>query len=210
MTEKVHGRAYQALAGGAQVVSQLRSTQIVLSRNSTTRLQKNFARQPGVSTDLIIRGGEPKPVPMLAARLHVKAHGKRRFVVVLKYAGEDDYRFLVASDLSWCHIDIARLYSLRWLVEVCIQDWKKCGGWNRLSKQPGLPAGCLTERLKVKLLTEAIEDVVTADDPEQALKAFGSSLRATLPTRPFSKHMAGRDPGCLEPAPPLKYHAKVA
>ncbi len=180
---------------------------------------------------------------MLAARLYVKAHGKCRFVVALKYAGEDDFRFLVASDLSWRHIDIARLYSLRWLVEVCIQDWKKCGGWNRLSKQqgvegserglivsllwdhlllqhpeqialltnkqPGLPAGWLTERLKVELLTEAIEYVVTADDPEEALKVLGSSLRETLPTRSPSKHMAGRDIGCQEPGPSLKHHAQA-
>ena len=185
----------------------------------------------------------PKPVTMLAARLHVKAHGKRRFVVALKYAGEEEYRFLVASDLSWRHIDIARLYSLRWLVEVCIQDWKTCGGWNRLSKQqgvegserglivsllcdhlllqhpeqialltnkqPGLPAGCLTERLKVESLTEAMNEVVTAEDPEMALKVFGSSLRATLPTRSSSKHMAGRDLGCQEPAQSLKYRAAV-
>lgn len=72
------------------------------------------------------------------ARLYVKAHGKRRFVVALKYAGEEDYRYLVASDLSWRHTDIARIYSLRWLVEVFIQDWKTCGGWNRLSKQQGV------------------------------------------------------------------------
>ena len=75
---------------------------------------------------------------MLAARLHVKAHGKRRFVVALKYEGEDNYRYLVASDLSWRYGDIARLYTLRWLVEVFIQDWKTYGGWNRLTKQQGV------------------------------------------------------------------------
>lgn len=114
------------LTAGAQVISQLRSTQIVSSRNSTTNLQTYFSRQSGVATHLIIRGGKEKAVTMLAARLHVKAHGKRRFVVALKYKGEADYRYLVASDLSWRHTDIARLYSLRWLVEVFIQDWKKC------------------------------------------------------------------------------------
>ena len=75
---------------------------------------------------------------MLAARLQVKAHGKRRFVVALKYEGETNYRFLVASDLSWRHQDIARLYTLRWLVEVFIQDLKCHAGWNRLSKHQGM------------------------------------------------------------------------
>ncbi len=150
-----------ALTGGAQIVSQLRSTQIVSSRNSTARLQSYFSRQSGVDTDLIIRGGEPKPVIMLAARLYVKAHGKCRFVVALKYAGEDDYRFLVASNLSWRHIDMARLYSLRWLVEVCIQDWKKCGGWNRLSKQQGVEG---SERC---LIVSLLWDHLLLQHPEQ-------------------------------------------
>ena len=40
--------------------------------------------------------------------------------------------------MSWHHADIARFYSLRWLVEVFIQDWKAHGGWNKLSKQRGV------------------------------------------------------------------------
>lgn len=75
---------------------------------------------------------------MLAARLYVKAHDKRRFVIALKYEGEEEYHYLVATDMSWHHADIARSYSLRWLVEVFIQDWKTHGGWNRLSKQRGI------------------------------------------------------------------------
>ncbi len=50
---------------------------------------------------------------------------------------ETDYRFLVASDLSWRHQDIAALYTLRWLVEVFIADWKQHAGWNRLTKHQG-------------------------------------------------------------------------
>ena len=74
---------------------------------------------------------------MLAARLHVKAHGQRRFTIALKYDGETAYRFLVASDLSWHHQDITRLYTLRWLVEAFIMDWKQRAGWHRLAKQQG-------------------------------------------------------------------------
>jgi hypothetical protein len=92
----------------------------------------------GVVSELTIRGGKKKRVTMLAARLKVKAHGKRRFVIALKYEGETEYRYLVASDLSWRHQDIARLYTLRWLVEVFIQDWKCHAGWDRLTKHQGV------------------------------------------------------------------------
>jgi hypothetical protein len=126
-----------AATGNAQVVSQLRSNQRVYSRGRKVALSTYFARQPGVQTQLIVRGGEKKRVTLLAARLQVKAHGKRRFVIALKYEGETDYRFLVASDLSWRHQDVAALYTLRWLVEVFIADWKQHAGWNRLTKHQG-------------------------------------------------------------------------
>ena len=127
-----------AATGNGQVVSQLRRNQLVFSRGRKIALSDYFARQAGVETQLTIRGGAKKRVTLLAARLQVKAHGKRRFVVALKYEGETDYRFLVASDLSWRHHDIATLYTLRWLVEVFIQDWKAHAGWDRLTKHQGV------------------------------------------------------------------------
>jgi hypothetical protein len=81
-----------AATANAQVVSQLRSNQLVFSRGRKVALSTYFSRQAGVETQLVIRGGENKPVTMLAARLKVKAHGKRRFVVALKYEGETHYR----------------------------------------------------------------------------------------------------------------------
>ena len=127
-----------AITDGAQVVSQLRGNQQIASKNSKASLKNYFARQAGVERSLVIRGGKTQQVTMLAARLHVKAHGKRRYVVALKYEGENEYRYLVASTLSWRHVDIARLYTLRWLVEVFIQDWKAHGGWDQLSKHQGI------------------------------------------------------------------------
>ncbi len=127
-----------ALAGDPQVVSQLRANQLVYSRGRKVDLATYFGRQAGVETALPIRGRQSKRVTMLAARLQVKAHGKRRFVIALKYEGEADYRYLVASNLSWRHQDIAELYTLRWLVEVFIQDWKGHAGWNQLTKHQGV------------------------------------------------------------------------
>lgn len=217
------------LITGAQVVSQLRSNQTVASRNSQARVDVMFARQRGIESILMVRGSKERRVTMLSARLFVKAHNKRRFVIALKYDDEDEYRYLVASNMSWRHTDIARLYTLRWLVEVVIQDWKAHGGWNRLAKhqgkegsergvilsllcdhllllhpeqfvrlsnkKPGLPVGCLIERLKMEALVETIRDVITSPDPEKSLEDLIKSIQKSLPTRDSTKHMAGLDLG---------------
>lgn len=120
-----------------QVISQLRRNQLVRSGKKNVALTAYFGRQSGVETTMNIRGGEEKKIIMLAARIVVKSHGKKRFVVALKYEGETEYRFIVATDLSWRQKDIAQSYTLRWLVEVFIADWKGHGGWNTLSKQQG-------------------------------------------------------------------------
>jgi hypothetical protein len=70
-----------------------------------------------------------------SARLYVCAHEQKRFVVALKYPGEEEYRYLVASDLSWRAVDIASAYTLRWLVEVFFEDWKLHEGWGQLAPQ---------------------------------------------------------------------------
>ena len=70
-----------------------------------------------------------------SARLKVDAHGgKMLFVIALKYEGEEEYRYLAATDLSWRAIDIIQAYSLRWLVEVFFEDWKLYKGWGKEAK----------------------------------------------------------------------------
>ena len=120
-----------------QVISQLKSNQIIMSKSKSVRLSTYFDRQKPVKTHIIIRGGDKKTVYLNAARLRVKAHGKKRFVIALKYEGETEYRYIVATNLAWRHIDVVQGYSLRWLVEVFIEDWKQHGGWNRLTKHQG-------------------------------------------------------------------------
>jgi len=126
------------VTGCSQVISQLRKNQLVRYCGKNISLSTYFSRTAGVATDLVVRGGETKKVTLLSARLHIKSHGKKRFVVALKYEGETGYRFIVASDLSWRHKDVVQTYTLRWLVEVFIADWKAHGGWNKLSKQQGV------------------------------------------------------------------------
>lgn len=120
-----------------QVISQLKSNQIIMSKNKPVKVSTYFNRLQPVKTQITIRGGEKKTVYLNAARLRVKAHGKKRFVIALKYEGETEYRYIVATNLAWRYKDIVQGYSLRWLVEVFIEDWKQHGGWNRLTKHQG-------------------------------------------------------------------------
>lgn len=126
-----------ATFGGVQVISQLRSNQKVRFRNRSLTLEQYFARYPGVRQCYRRRGGQNITVWVSSARLYVEAHGQKRFVIALKYEGESEYRYLVAADLSWRTEDIVQTFTLRWLVEVFIQDWKGYEGWGALTKQPG-------------------------------------------------------------------------
>jgi len=125
------------LCGQVQVISQLRDNQKILFRNREWSLKDYFKAYPGVPVRLRVRGGKDVDAVVGSARLHVCAHGKKRFVIALKYSGETEYRFLVATDLSWRTQDILQTYTLRWLVEVFFEDWKLYEGWGQMAKQPG-------------------------------------------------------------------------
>jgi hypothetical protein len=125
------------LFGGVQVVSQLRHNQNLRFRGKKYSVEQYFAKFPGVTQTIRIRGGEPVTVTVGSARLPVRAHGQKRFVIALKYEGEENYRYLVATDLTWRTLDIVQAYTFRWLIEVFLADWKAHEGWDALTKQPG-------------------------------------------------------------------------
>jgi hypothetical protein len=224
----------------SQVVTQLKKNQSVCCKNGRwVSLKTYFFRNESVNVELIVRGRVSKKITMLGHRLEVKAHGKKRFVIALKYEGESEYRYLVANDLSWRAMDIARAYTLRWIVEVFIEDWKSHCGWNTLSKQqgiegasrgvilsllcdhmlllhpeqsarlknqqPGLPVGCMIERIKAEALIVTVEKIVVSDNPITAFESFSKAVVEALPDRPSSKHMAGCDLGRQEPTESLMY-----
>jgi len=126
-----------AIFGGAQVISQLRSNQKVRLHKREQHVADYFATHRGTPQTIRIRGGEEGLVIVGSARLYVCAHHTKRFIVALKYEDEDSYRYLLAADLTWRTLDIVQAQTLRWLVEVFIQDWKSYEGWNQLTKQPG-------------------------------------------------------------------------
>lgn len=125
------------LFGGTQVVSQLRQNQNIHFRNQIQSLTRYFDSHPGVEQEIRIRGQEPVTAIVGSLRVKVCAHGKKRFVIALKYPGEYEFRYLVATNLSWRTIDIIQAYTVRWIVEVFFEDWKSYEGWAQLAKQTG-------------------------------------------------------------------------
>jgi DDE superfamily endonuclease len=126
-----------ALFRGVQVISQIRSNQNIRAGKRVQHVADYFATHPGTPYSIRIRGGEVVGAMVGSARLYVCAHKTKRFIVAIKYAEEETYRYLIASDLSWRTLDIVQGHTLRWLVEVFIQDWKSHEGWSQLTKQPG-------------------------------------------------------------------------
>ncbi len=122
--------------GITQVISQLRENQVIEYRGKKINLKAYFnTLNTGVEVTLRVRGGEEVKATVSSARLKVLAHGKKRWVVALKYDGESDYRYLVTTDMTWRTLDIIQAYTLRWLVEVFFEDWKLYEGWAREAKQ---------------------------------------------------------------------------
>ena len=126
-----------ALFGGVQVISQARSNQHVRLHQRPQPLADYFATPPGIPQTIRIRGGDERVALVRSARLYVCSHKTKRFIVAIKYEEEETYRYLMASDLTWRTLDIVQGHSLRWLVEVFVQDWKGHEGWAQLTKQPG-------------------------------------------------------------------------
>ena len=101
------------------MISQLRSNQIIRDKGHEKSVKSYFTSYPGVRKTISIRGGEIQAVILGGARLWVKSHQKKRFVIALRYEGEQEDRYIVATDTTWRMTDIAQAYTIRWLVEIC-------------------------------------------------------------------------------------------
>jgi hypothetical protein len=119
-----------------QFISQVKKSQKVKFHRRYISVEEYFKIYTAVERKIPVRGKE-QTVLIHGARLYLKAHGCKRFIVAMKYEDETEYRYLIATDLTWRLTDIAAAYTLRWLVEVFIQDWKSYEGWCQLAKQPG-------------------------------------------------------------------------
>ena len=125
-----------ATAACPQVISQLRENQLVMFKNQWLPVKDYFAQRDGVTQAVSVRGGATKSMTVGSARLLVKAHGTKRMIIAVKNQDEAEYRYLVATDVTWRTLDILQCYTLRWLVEVFFEDWKLYEGWTGMAKQP--------------------------------------------------------------------------
>ena len=107
-----------AMFGGVQVLSQIRSNQNIRVGKRAQHIADYFATHPGTPQRIRIRGGQEVVATVGSARLYVCSHKTKRFIVAIKYAEEESYRSLIASDLSWRTLDIVQGHTLRWLVEI--------------------------------------------------------------------------------------------
>ncbi len=130
--------ASQIFFAKVQVLSQIRSNQKVVVGQNAQDLDTYFATRPLQEVLLYPRGAtQPVRVYYKSGCVKVQAHNKKRLVIAMKYEGEENFRYIIARDMSWRVIDLLHAYTLRWFVEVFIQDWKGVGGWANLTKHTG-------------------------------------------------------------------------
>ncbi len=120
-----------------QVISQIKKTQLINVNGRNITANVFFENYAGKTENQELKY-KNKQITYRSAKFKVKAHNKKYYIIALKYGNESDYRYLIASDMSWRDIDIIKAYVLRWLVWVFIQAWKSYEGWNQLAKQRGI------------------------------------------------------------------------
>ena len=120
----------------AQILSQLRNNQKIQIANQEYSLEEYFAQKALIPKEVLLRN-KPVQIHYSAMIAKVKAHDTKRLIIAYKFDGAEKVRYLFATDMTWQVKQLIALYSLRWLVEVFIQDWKQYEGFGQLAKQTG-------------------------------------------------------------------------
>ena len=125
--------------GGVQVISQIRCNQIIRNkRGLLVEVGEHFAHQDRIHRRISIRGEKEEIIVLCAQKLWVAAHKEKRMVIAIRYENQKDFRYIIASDMTWQYMDVIQAYTLRWLIEVFFQDWKTYEAWSNLAKQQGV------------------------------------------------------------------------
>ena len=151
----------KALYPTSQIISQLKSNQVIDYQGKEYALAAYFSQRVGIETKVVIRGGKSVPIYYSSVIAKVKAHDEKRLIIAYKYQGETEYRYVFATDMSWMPHHVIATYSLRWLVEVFISDWKAYEGWAVLTKHIGF------EGSKRSLILSLLFDHCLILHPEQ-------------------------------------------
>ena len=157
-----------------QVISQLKSNQIIKYQNKEVSLTTYFSQRVGIESKTVIRGGKSVRIYYSSVIAYVKAHGAKRLIIAYKYQGESEYRYVFATNMSWTPHHVIATYSLRWLVEVFIADWKQYEGWAVLTKHIGVEG---SER---SLILSLLFDHCLILHPEQQARIKNNLPAATV------------------------------
>lgn len=124
---------------GVQVISQIRSNQLIRNkRGLLVEVGQHFSGEDRACRRIPIRDKKEEIIFFCAQKLWVAAHKEKRMVIAIRYENQKDFRYIIASDMTWQHIDVIQAYTLRWLIEVFFQDWKTYEAWSNLAKQQGV------------------------------------------------------------------------
>jgi Archaeal putative transposase ISC1217 len=158
----------------AQIISQLKANQLIKYQNKEYSLTNYFDQRAAISSTTVIRGGKTVPIYYSSVVATVNAHGVKRLIIAYKYQGEAAFRYVFATDMSWTPHSIIATYSIRWLVEVFISDWKKFEGWAVLTKHIGF------EGSNMSLILSLLFDHCLMLHPEQQARIKNKLPPATV------------------------------
>ena len=168
--------------GIKQVISQIRKNQTILFNNKVISINKQFENFTEKKEEVMLRG-KKKVIYYILAPLKVVSHKRKYRIIALKYEGESEYRYIIATEASWLDIDIIKAYSFRWLVEVFIQDWKTYEGWDQLAKQQGgigSERGVILSLLSDHLLLLHTEQQSLVESKSQAATVGSLRIRVVM------------------------------
>ena len=158
----------------AQIISQLKSNQIITHQNKNYNLKTYFDTRAVISSKVVIRGGKSVKIYYSSVIAKVNVHEKKRLIVAYKYEGEAEFRYVFATDMSWTPHHVIQTYSLRWLIEVFISDWKNYEGWAVLTKHIGYEGSYTT------LILSLLFDHCLLLHPEQLARVNNNLPLATV------------------------------
>ena len=221
-----------AIFGGIQVITKMKNNQNVHFQNKNIPVSEFFRRYPPVLQKVQIRGGEEIEIFVSSARLNVHSHGKKRFIIAIRYQDEEECRYLLASDLSWRTLDIVQAFFFRWLIEVFFEDWKGYEGSRRSlilsllldhallfhhdqkahleNKLPALSVGSLSQRIQAEALVQFVQDISKDGLDEDKIQKLKENIDNVIPLNTSKKHMSSRTVSNMKAAPSLERFKKAS
>jgi len=122
---------------GIQLIVKMRKNQKINYGKKRYSVGEHFSLYGGWEQQVVIRCRESKTICGNGGRLYVPSHDTKRFVIAMKYEREKEYRYLMATNLSWNMKEVMEAFSMRWLIEVFFENWSCCHSFCSLAKQCG-------------------------------------------------------------------------